>query len=184
MPRRLLSAIERAEAEVVFGAGLDYTRVFVVENTPLPNWIADIGRSAKPNAITLGNVSYFPETLQTSAEIITGGNLRGITWLIHELTHQWQYQHMGWRYLAAAVSVQLREGAQAYNYQREHPSREDALRAARAAGRRLAGFNMEQQGDIARDYFQAFVAANRDENAPTLAPFQPFIAELKSSASR
>jgi len=80
--------------------------------------------------------------------------------------------------------VQLREGAQAYNYQREHPSREDALRAARAAGRRLAGFNVEQQGDIARDYFQAFVAANRDENAPTLAPFQPFIADLKSGAYR
>src|SRR5574341_200476 len=153
MPRRLLSAIERAEAETVFGAGLNYTRVFVVENTPLPNWIADIGRSAKPNAITLGNVSYFPEMLQTSADIIAGGNLRGITWLMHELTHQWQYQHLGWRYLAAAVSVQLREGAQAYNYQRQYPSREAALQAARAAGRRLAHFNMEQQGDIARDYY-------------------------------
>src|SRR3989337_190072 len=104
MPRRLLSAVERAEAGVVFGASLDYTRVFVVENTPLPNWIADIGRSPKPNAITLGHVPHFTETLQTSGEIIAGGNLRGITWLIHELTHQWQYQRLGWRYLASAVS--------------------------------------------------------------------------------
>lgn len=173
MPRRLLSAIERAEAETVFGAGLNYTRVFVVENTPLPNWIADIGRSAKPNAITLGNVSYFPEMLQTSADIIAGGNLRGITWLMHELTHQWQYQHLGWRYLAAAVSVQLREGAQAYNYQRQYPSREAALQAARAAGRRLAHFNMEQQGDIARDYY-ALLKQGQDVSA-----WEPFVAELR-----
>lgn len=173
MPRRLLSAVERAEAEKVFGAGLNYTRVCVFENTPLPNWIADIGRSPKPNAITLGNVSYFPEILQTSAEIIAGGNLRGITWLIHELTHQWQYQHLGWRYLAAAVGVQLREGAQAYNYQREHPSREEALRAAHAAGRRLASFNMEQQGDIARDYY-ALLRQGQDVSA-----WELFIGELR-----
>ena len=173
MPRRVLSPTERAEVELVFGAGLDYTRVSVVENTPLPNWIADIGRSAKPNAITPGTVSYFPETLQTSADVIAAGSLRGITWLIHELTHQWQYQHLGWRYLAAAVSVQLREGAQAYNYQREYPSREAALRAARDVGRRLATFNMEQQGDIARDYY-ALLKQGQDVSA-----WEPFVDELR-----
>jgi hypothetical protein len=173
MPRRSLSASELAEAQLVFGSGLNYTRVSVVENTPFPNLIADIGRSLKPNAITLGTISYFPETLQTSAAIIVGGNLRGITWLIHELTHQWQSQHLGWRYLAAAVSVQLREGAQAYNYQRQSPSREDALRAAQAAGRRLADFNMEQQGDIARDYYY-LLKQGQDVNA-----WEPFIAELR-----
>ena len=171
MPRRLLSATERAEAEVVFGAGLDYTRVFVVENTPLPNWIADIGRSPKPNAITLGSVSYFPEMLQITGADIQNKNLRAITWLMHELTHQWQFQRLGWGYLTRALWVQVAKGQKSYPYRLED-------------GRRLMDFNMEQQGDIARDYYQALVAANRDENAPALAPFQPFIVELKSGAYR
>ena len=69
--------------------------------------------------------------------------------------------------------MQLREGGQAYNYQREHPSREDALRAARAAGRRLANFNMEQQGDIARDYY-ALLKQGQDVSA-----WELFMAELR-----
>lgn len=171
MPRRLLSTVERAEAELVFGSGLDYTRVFVVENTPLPNWIADIGRSPKPNAVTLGNVSYFPETLQITEADVQTGNLRQITWLIHELTHQWQFQRLGLGYLTSALWTQIRQGQKGYPYRLQD-------------GRRLRDFNMEQQGDIARDYYRAFLAANRDENAPALTLFLPFIAELRSGVYR
>lgn len=160
MPRRMLSASEHAEAELVFGAGFDYTRVWVVENTPLPNWIADIGRSPKPNAVTLGNVSYFPETLQNSAEAIASGSLRTTAWLIHELTHQWQFQHLGWAYLARAVWVQLRQGPDSYKYKLE-------------ASRRLADFNMEQQGDIARDYYMAL---KRRED---VSAWEPLVAEFR-----
>jgi type VI secretion system secreted protein VgrG len=171
MPRRLLSVVERAEAQPVFGSGLDYTRVFVVENTPLPNWIADVGRSPKPNAVTLFNVSYFPETLQITEADVRTGNLRQITWLIHELTHQWQFQRLGLGYLTSALWTQLTRGQQGYPYRLQD-------------GHCLMDFNMEQQGDIARDYYKAFAAANRDESAPTLVPFTPFIVELKSGAYR
>ena len=142
MPRRHLTATEIAEARLVFGAGLNYRRAGVVENTKFPNLIARLGGAPRPNAVTLGNTSYFPETLRTSAEVIANGDLRAMAWLIHELVHQWQYQHTGWQYLARSSWVQVREGQRGYRYEIE-------------AGRRLADYNMEQQGDIARDYYCA-----------------------------
>ncbi len=142
MPRRRLSPSETAEARLVFGDGLNYGRVTVVENTEFPNRIAAIGGGARPNAVTLGNASYFPETLRTSAEDIAEGNLRDIAWLIHELTHQWQFQRMGWVYLARTVWVQVKLGRAGYVYEIE-------------ADKPLARYNLEQQGDIARDYYCA-----------------------------
>ncbi|MGH2523942.1 MAG: hypothetical protein ACRDH2_15660, partial [Anaerolineales bacterium] len=60
MPRRLLTPCEIAETHLVFGDGLNYSRVHVYENTQFPNLIARIGRSPLPNAVTLGNTSFFP----------------------------------------------------------------------------------------------------------------------------
>ena len=142
MPRRPLTTTEIAEARLVFGAGLNFRRVGIVENTEFPNLIARLGGSPRPNAVTLGNTSYFTEMLQTSAEVIANGDLRAMAWLIHELAHQWQYQRMGWLYLARSVWVQVREGQNGYRYEIE-------------AGRPLSGYNLEQQGDIARDYYCA-----------------------------
>jgi hypothetical protein len=181
MPRRQLSDVEIAEARLVFGSALDYTRAYVFENARWTNWIDQAGAVVQRrkrglnehNAVTLGNTSYFPIAINTEAETIANGNLRDIGWLIHELTHQWQFQRFGWRYLAGAVSVQVVEGRHSYNYQREHDSRESALNAARKFGRKLRTFNMEQQGDIARDYYLAF-KAGRDWSA-----WEPFIRELQ-----
>jgi len=140
--RRRLTAHEIAEARLVFGSGLNYYRAFVVENTELPNVIARFGRAPRPNAVALGDTCYFPETLRTTPDVIGRGELRSMAWLIHELTHIWQYQHFGWVYLTRALSVQLRSGREGYRY-------------SLAPGRRLSDYNMEQQGDIARDYYCA-----------------------------
>jgi hypothetical protein len=142
MPRRGLTATEIEEARLVFGTGLNYHRAGVVENVEFPNVIARVGGSPRPNAVTLGNTSYFPETLRTSPEVIANGDLRAMAWLIHELTHQWQYQRMGWLYLARSVWVQVTQREKAYQYEIE-------------ADRPLFRYNMEQQGDIARDYYCA-----------------------------
>jgi type VI secretion system secreted protein VgrG len=142
MARRRLSTNEMAEARLVFGDGLNYRRVYIVENTEFPNRVAALGGSPRPNAVTLGNTSYFPETLRTGAEDIAIGDLRAMAWLIHELTHQWQFQRMGWLYLARTVWVQVTKGQAGYRYEIE-------------AGRALADYNLEQQGDIARDYYCA-----------------------------
>ena len=73
------------------------------------------------NAVTLGSTSYFPVTLNTAPDAVAGGNLRDMGWLVHELTHQWQYQRMGLRYLTAALGVQIRLGRRAYEMGGGHP---------------------------------------------------------------
>lgn len=181
MPRRRLTPAETAEAQLVFGAGLDYTRPSVVEGAAWPDWIDAIGarlqrrmrHKGEHNAVTLGGTSYFPVTLKTDQATVAGGYLRDMGWLMHELVHQWQYQRWGWSYLTGALNVQLREGRRAYDYRREHPTLEAALLAANAAGRRLADFNPEQQGDLARDYYF------RVKQGQTVTPWEPFIAEFR-----
>jgi hypothetical protein len=108
MPIRALRAEELAEVEKVFSTGLDVTRVRIHENASLPNWVGTIGaklRGLPPpehNAITLGNTCYFPVTLTTN-DPANPLWLRDMGWLMHELTHAWQYQHDGIIYLYQAV---------------------------------------------------------------------------------
>jgi hypothetical protein len=179
MTLRKLTPFEVTEARLIFGDGLDYARARVFEGARFPNLIAKIGAALQrqkfegDNAVTLGNVSCFPVTLRTSAQAMANGDLTHFTWLMHELTHQWQYQHMGWRYLFLALGVQLREGMQSYNYQKKFPSREEALRAARKEGRELRDFNLEQQGDLARDYYFAL------KRGQDRTPWEPFVEEFR-----
>lgn len=174
MPKRSLTAFEQAEARRVFGDGLDYTRARIWDETPLPNWVADVGAALRfqrrtwDNAVTLGDTSYFPMTLRAQEE---AGQME---WLIHELTHQWQYQQVGWRYLWEAVSVQVRFGPKGYDYSDNKPSKEAALTEAKASGKRLAHFNREQQGDLARDYYA------RLKQNHAVAAWEPFIAEFRN----
>ena len=181
MIRRPLTAAEITEARLVFGPGLNYERAVVAENARWPDWVDQIGaklqkrmrHKGEQNAITLGNTSFFPTMLNTGGEVVANGNLRDIGWLIHELAHQWQFQRWGWRYLTSALSVQLREGRNSYDYRRGHPSQEAALKAAHLAGRRLAYFNPEQQGDLARDFY---FRLKRGEDC---SAWDPFIIEFR-----
>ncbi len=181
MPSRPLTPTEIAEARLVFDSGLDYTRARVAENAGWPDWVDRLGlliQGQKPvvsdhNAITVGNTSYFPVVLRTAPEVLAAGDLRDMTWLIHELTHQWQFQHLGWRYLRDALSCQLRYGRRAYDYKRQFPTREDALKSAHKIGQRFAQFNPEQQGDLARDYYFAL------KQGVDHTPWDPFIADLR-----
>lgn len=181
MPSRPLSQSEIAQAQLVFGSSLDYTHAFVSEDASWPDWVDKLGAGLQKtmrnpddhNAITIGQTSYFPITLDTRSETIVAGNLRDMAWLVHELTHQWQYRHVGWSYLTGALSVQLRLGRMAYNYQGAYHTVDAALVAAHAEGKRLAEFNLEQQGDIARDYYY------RLKQGLNCGPWEPFIHELR-----
>jgi hypothetical protein len=181
MASRPLTASEITEARMVFGASLDYTHAFVSEDASWPDWVDRLsaqlqrrGRDpADHNAITLGLTSFFPVALNTSPASIAAGNLHDMAWLMHELTHQWQYRHIGWSYLGAALSVQLRLRRMAYDYRGSFPTTEAALVAAHAEGRRLAQFNLEQQGDLARDYYY------RLKGGLNCSAWEPFIQELR-----
>jgi len=94
------------------------------------------------------------------------------------LTHQWQFQRLGWNYLWRAVRVQVSSGLHGYNYQAHHASKDEALRASRAEGKTLMHFNMEQQGDLARDYYIA-LKQGHDESA-----WKPYIDELRAKLER
>ncbi len=176
MTARRLTAVERDEGSLVFGSGLDLDRIRVYEGvrwtTTLARWHARLRGEPPPaaNAITLGNDVNIPTLLETSRVHIDAGDLNDMAWLIHELTHAWQYQHVGWVYLAQALAEQARLGPRAYDY-----GGEAGLRAAHAAGHGLAFFKREQQADIARDFYFT-LKRGRDTSA-----WMPFIAELRAA---
>lgn len=149
---------EIEQARLVFGDQLDYRRIRIHECNPWPNRINQVGvftktlfkKVEKPahavdNAITLGNHCYFPVRLPELLAREDPECHRRVCWLIHELTHTWQYQQMGWRYLTRALLAQFRAGYQFGG--------EAGLQAQSSQGGSLHSFNLEQQGDIARSYY-------------------------------
>lgn len=155
MASRSLTPTEQTEAHIVFAEGLDYPRVRVAENAGWTNalprlqgWFSGHALPAADNAITLGYTAYFPRRLQTTPELLAAGRFGDFAWLIHELTHAWQAERIGARYLAQAIAVQLRRKGNVYDY-----GGEPAVLAAIDSSTGLKAFNVEQQGEIARDYY-------------------------------
>jgi hypothetical protein len=172
--RRLL-AWEIQEARRVFQDQLNYDAVRVHECTTWPDrinrigtWIKRMPPSDRHNAITLGNHCYFPVPLLKEPIGPNNDRLELFSWLIHELTHVWQYQKMGWRYLVLALQAQVREGAEAYKF-----GDENGLIEAFSLGRKFSDFNLEQQGDIVRYYYERIA---RGQN---VGAWEPFIAQLQ-----
>jgi hypothetical protein len=173
---RNLYAWEIQEARRVFANSLNYDALRIHECTPWPNTIDSIGRmfkkqpaSNQPNAITLGNNSYFPVRLLEAPVSPDAFDHYKIAWLIHEMTHVWQYQHMGWSYLWKALNAQFQLGAQAYDY-----GGEAGLMQAFMESRHLTDFNLEQQGDICRSYYTRLCQAQ------DVTAWMPFITELQA----
>ncbi|MBM3128698.1 MAG: hypothetical protein FJ009_08760 [Chloroflexi bacterium] len=168
MPTRPLHPHELLEVQNIFRAGLDTARVVISEGDALPNWVGRIGAALKgqpppkENAITIGNTSYFPRALTSS--------IGDLAWLMHELTHQWQYQHFGIRYLFEALR------APTYAYANENEPLDVALKRLVLENKTFADMNREQQGDIVRDYFCAL----KDPNASSdLAAWEPYLHDLR-----
>lgn len=167
---------EIEEARRVFRDRLDYDRVRIHECSPWPNRIDGIGRWLKrmpqtghANAITLGNHCIFPVRLPDHPVSPQDFEHYLICWLIHELTHAWQYQQMGWRYLLKALSAQFKDRGAAYDF-----GGEEGLKQRRAANATIHSFNLEQQGDIARTYYQR-LCLGKDVSA-----FIPYIEDIHS----
>jgi hypothetical protein len=142
------------EARLVFASSLNTTPIVLHELVAWPDRLAAIGSGLhgdpqpSHNAITLGNHIYFPIELATESELYNEHNLGQMAWLIHELTHCWQFQHSGISYFLKALSVQLRLGSKAYAY-----GWESGLKQAIEAGDNFSHFNPEQQGEITRHYY-------------------------------
>ena len=173
--RRSLTALEAAEAHRVFGSGLAYDRVHVVEGARWTNGLARLGAllQGEPplqgdNGVGLGNRLYFPPALRTEAADLAAGRFEDMAWLIHELTHCWQFQRFGSRYIFEALHSQLVLGRRVYDF-----GGNEGLKEAEKNGRHLADFNREQQGDIARGYY---VRLRRELD---VSAWEPFICDFR-----
>ena len=145
------------------------------ERSWLPIWLDRAVQTLKkakvpcdPNAITIGNHCYFPELLIKAPVRLDSPEHYKIAWLIHELSHVWQFQRIGWGYLTTAINLQLREGIQAYYF-----GGGTGLAQAKMNGKSLTDFNLEQQGEISRSYY------NRLVRGLDVSAWQPFIDEIK-----
>lgn len=92
---------------------------------------------------------------------------RGI--VVHELTHVYQYERVGTRYLGEAIFMLIKTKRDCYNY-----GGSQGLIGACAAGRRYRHYNREQQAMITQDYY------NRSERGLEVESYEPFIAQVRS----
>jgi hypothetical protein len=148
---------EIAEAQNAFGNSLNYDRVRICEGYGIADFTDRIGRFLKRqpplgpgehNSITLRNRCYFPVYLPENKPEANSVDVSNVEWLMHELTHTWQYQHTGIRYLFRALWAQLLHGDAAYDF--GGPSN---LVALRDGGGTILDFNPEAQADIVQTYY-------------------------------
>ncbi len=149
--KRSLTGTEQDEARLVFGSSLNFSAVKIAEAP-----IMAIGENARTPFDTI----YFPPG--TSKMAFSDF----MPWLIHELTHAWQYQH------GVSVATKLfwaLHGASAYDY-----GGEAGLKAAALKGKHFTDFQTEQQGDILRDYY---IKLTKGEDT---SAYDPFVEEVKA----
>lgn len=151
---RSMTEWEIRQAKRVFGSAIDYAAVTIADGS-ISAKVASAGGYAR----TIRNVINFPT-----------GTSRNMSFMIHELTHVWQYQKTGLSYIPEALWAQMTEG---YNYSDEGKSAEDSLKDARAAGKTLYSYNLEQQGDILSDYYR------RLQKGQDTSAWDPFVGDVK-----
>ena len=159
---RRLHDWETRAAQTVFADAIDYNRVRVHEGAVWANTVDNWARrlralSPRPakqhNAIALGFHCFFPVKRLHSVVQMREVSVASMAWMLHELAHVWQFQHMGWRYLLLALVAHLREGVRVYDF-----GGEAGLRCCRRQGWKLQSFNLEQQAFILEHAYRLLIA--------------------------
>jgi len=136
MRLRSLAEDEIIHAAEIFGAAIDYGAVRVTRGSLL----AAFSATATGNRINLQPAHFAGDTLTL--------NDAGMSVLIHELAHVWQYQHFGLRYIASSLGAQVRAWVAT-------GSRRGAYDWRGALHRPWAHWNAEQQAQCISDYNDA-----------------------------
>ena len=175
--KRPLYNWEVKEAQTVFGDQIDYQKIRIHECSKLPSRLQRIGTffnknidNQSPPAVCIGNNIFFPIALPKFPPSSDQDNLHKMSWMIHELTHVWQFQHIGWKYLYKAMLLQVHLGSKAYQF-----GGEAGLMKMTAEKKHISDFNLEQQGDIARSYYE------RKTQGKNIQAWEAFIDEIKHS---
>jgi len=111
-------------------------------------------------------------TLNLPAE---GRHSRGnLDLLVHEMVHVRQFESVGTIYIWQALRAQKAEG---YSY-----GGWEGLAAERPDGKRFSGFNREQQGQIAQDYYNLVLTPGLPQENPVRLAYQPYIEDLQAGS--
>lgn len=159
----------------------------ITRTTPLTGEeIADISAVLGPNALRYEDIRVAEGGLFDYIFKLNG-NLAFATWhtvnmpreghhtranraiLVHELTHVYQYERVGTRYLGEAIYMLIKTKRDCYNY-----GAAAGLQQACASGHTYRDFNREQQAQITQDYFTL-----RQRGADVTA-YEPFIAQAQA----
>jgi hypothetical protein len=165
--RRMLTPVEIHEALRVFGNSIPYEDVRIVEDSALARRVARISSSVhlaqeQKLAVTLFRTVHF------STRLAQDGS--DMPWLIHELTHVWQYCQWGPRYLVDALHAQAEHGHAAYD-----------ITQGMAEHWPWNKFNFEQQGDVAR---ACYVALSAGDDASRFAPYAAVLCNATPTRKR
>ncbi|MFD5829213.1 hypothetical protein [Lentzea sp. NPDC060358] len=151
--RRNLESREAEIARQVFGDALDISALRLAEGGLLGSFGV---------ARTLPRVVTFPRGVLTTPQ----HQARFERWLVHELTHAYQYQHgrSVLSLLPTAVAGFFRKGI--YDY-----GGVEGLR-----GRSFGDFNSEQQANIVADYYYL----STYEPSRDLSAYEPYIRHVRA----
>lgn len=89
--------------------------------------------------------------------------------VIHELTHVFQYEQVGTRYLGEAIYMLIKTRRDCYNY-----GGTQGLLSSCDNGGRYRDFNREQQAKITQDYFYL------REKGEDVTAYEPFILQVRA----
>jgi hypothetical protein len=133
---RSLTEFEIRQAKIVFKNALNYSKVTIEDGSPSAR-IMSLGGYAR----TVGNTIYFPV-----------GKSRDMPFMIHELTHVWQYQKKG---IVSTIKCLWAQATTGYKYMPKGTKNPDQyMLRQRGRGKTLYSYNYEQQGDILEDYYR------------------------------
>jgi len=148
---RSLTAIEEQEARSIFKKRINYQKVRIDEAS-----LTALIRAKLKGCSGMGTTTF--HTINFSRKLNTAAGNSDMKWLIHELAHVAQMEHVGSQYLVEAFHAQLGEGY-AYRLGTKKHFRE---------------YNREQQACIVADYYIA-----RRSGGSTEA-YDPYIVELRA----
>jgi hypothetical protein len=162
---RRLTPEEIHEVKKVFGGSIEYALVRVDEWSLIADfglWVYNrrTGGGGESMAMTIFNTVHFSRVLAAEP------GSRDMAWLIHELTHVAQFQHVGSQFIPEALIAQGQTG---YNY-----GGPEAL-----ADKSFADFNREQQGDIVRHYYQTLIGKRQITEAQE-KDYERLIAQMRA----
>lgn len=159
----------------------------ITRTTPLTaDEVAMIGHVLGPRALRFGDVRVAEGGL-LDLVFQLNGNLAFATWhtvylprrgahgranraiVVHELTHVYQYERVGSRYLGEAIYMLIKTKRDCYSY-----GGAVGLVEACTAGTQMAHFNREQQARITQDYY------DRLEQGLDVTAYEPFLRQLRA----